>query len=31
MKVVEDTFRQLLKKVWCLWPKQIFVYKDEDL
>ena len=30
MKVVEETFRQLLQKVWCLWPKQIFVYKDED-
>ena len=30
MKVVEETFRQLLQKVWCLWLKQIFVYIDED-
>ena len=30
MKVVEETFRQLLQKVLCLWPKQIFVYIDED-
>ena len=28
MKVVEESFRQLLKKV--LWRKQIFVYIDED-
>ena len=30
MKVVEETFRQLLQKVLCLWRKQIFVYIDED-
>ena len=30
MNVVEETFRQLLQKVWCLWCKQIFVYIDED-
>ena len=30
MKVVEESFRQLLQKVWCLWRKQIFVYIDED-
>ena len=30
MKVVEETYRQLLQKVWCLWRKQIFVYIDED-
>ena len=30
MKVVEETFRQLLQKVLCLWRKQIFVYMDED-
>ena len=30
MKVVEENFRQLLKKVFCLWHKQIFVYIDED-
>ena len=30
MKVVEENFRQLLKKVLCLWRKQIFVYIDED-
>ena len=30
MKVVEETFRQLLQKVLCLWCKQIFVYIDED-
>ena len=30
MKVVEETFRQLLQKVWWLWHKQIFVYIDED-
>ena len=29
MKVVEETFRQLLQKVLCLWRKQIFVYIDE--
>ena len=26
MKVVEESFRQLLQKVLCLWRKQIFVY-----
>ena len=30
MKVVEETFRQLLQKVLCLWRRQIFVYIDED-
>ena len=30
MKVVEETFRQLLQKTLCLWCKQIFVYIDED-
>ena len=30
MKVVEESFRQLLQKVLCLWRKQIFVYIDED-
>ena len=30
MKVVEETFRKLLQKVWCLWREQIFVYIDED-
>ena len=30
MKVVEENFRQLLKKVLCLWRKQMFVYIDED-
>ena len=30
MKVVKQTFRQLLQKVLCLWRKQIFVYIDED-
>ena len=30
MKVVEETFHQLLQMVWCLWVKQIFVYIDED-
>ena len=30
MKVVEETFCQLLQKAWCLWRKQIFVYIDED-
>ena len=30
MKVVEETFRQLLQKVLCLWLKQTFVYIDED-
>ena len=30
MKVVEETFRQLLQMVWCLWLKWIFVYVDED-
>ena len=30
MKVVEETFGQLLQKVWCLRREQIFVYIDED-
>ena len=30
MKVVEETFPQLLQKVLCLWRKQIFVYIDKD-
>ena len=30
MKVVEETFRQLLQIIWCLWLKQLFVYTDED-
>ena len=30
MKVVEENFRQLLRRVFCLWRKQIFVYIDED-
>ena len=30
MKFVEETFRQLLQMVWCLWLKLIFVYLDED-
>ena len=30
MKVVEETFRQPLQNVWCLWCKQIIVYTDED-
>ena len=30
MKVVEENFSQLLQKVLCLWPKEIFVYIDED-
>ena len=30
MKVVEETFRQLLQMIWCLWHKPIFVQKDED-
>ena len=30
MKVVEENFRQLLRKVLCLWHKQIFVYIDAD-
>ena len=30
MKVVEESFRQLLQKVLCLWREQIFVYIDED-
>ena len=30
MIVVEETFCQLLQKVWFLWCKQIFVYLDED-
>ena len=30
MKVVEENFRQLLQKIFCLWRKQIFVYIDED-
>ena len=29
MRVVDETFRQLLQKVWCLWCKQICVYIDE--
>ena len=29
MKVVEETFRQLLQKVLFLWHKLIFVYIDE--
>ena len=28
MKVVKETFRQLLKKVWSLLHKQIFGYLD---
>ena len=30
MKVVEETFRQLLQMVWCLSLEWIFVYIDED-
>ena len=30
MKVVEETFRQILHMIWCLWLKPIFVYIDED-
>ena len=30
MKIVEETFRQLLQMVWCLWLKRVFVYIDED-
>ena len=30
MNVIEETFRQLVQKVWCLWRKQIYVYKDGD-
>ena len=30
MKVVEETFRQLLQMVWCLWFKLIFLHIDED-
>ena len=30
MKVVEESFRQLLQKVLCLWRKQISMYIDED-
>ena len=30
MKDVEETFRQLLQRVWCLCHKQIFVYVEED-
>ena len=30
MKVVEENFRQLLRKVLCLCRTQIFVYIDED-
>ena len=29
MKAVEETFRQLIRNVWCLWPKQNFAYIDE--
>ena len=29
MKVVEETFRQLLQSAWCLWRKKIFVFIDE--
>ena len=31
IKVVEETFRQLLQKVCCVWPKQIYVSIDEGL
>ena len=31
MKVVEETFRQLLQKVWYLWHQEIFVYIDKDI
>ena len=31
MKVVEETFRQFLQKVLCLWRKQNCSYVDEDL
>ena len=30
VKIVEVTFRQLLKRVWNLLHKQIFGYLDED-
>ena len=30
MKVVEENFGQLLRKVLCLWRKPIFVYIDGD-
>ena len=30
MKSVEETLRQLLQMIWCLWLKSIFVYIDED-
>ena len=30
MKFVEETFRQRLQKVLCLWRKQIFVYIYKD-
>ena len=31
MKFVEETFRQLLQMVLCLWVKLIFVYIDKVL
>ena len=31
MKVVNETFRKFLQKVWCLWLKRIFMYIDEDI
>ena len=30
MKVAEENFHQILRKVLCLWRKQIFVYIVED-
>ena len=30
MKVVEETFRQLLQKVWYLWRQEIFMYIDDN-
>ena len=30
MKVIEETFHQLLQKVCCMWHKQIFVHIDEN-
>ena len=30
MKVVEETFHQLLQKAWYLWRQQIFLYRYED-
>ena len=30
MKVIEETFCQLLQKVLRLWRQQIFVFFDED-